>query len=179
MPPNSPNMVRSAMRIDPLTPADNARIEALLDEAFGTDRRARTAYALRAGTMPIASLSFAARADNGTLIGSLQCWPIELVTDTRRAYPLALLGPVAVAVNHRSEGVGKALIGACLAGAPNAAMLLIGDAPYYGRFGFSSAATRTWALPGPVDPERLLARNADILPAQGVIAPASLARKAA
>ena len=35
-------------------------------------------------------------------------------------------------------------------------MLLVGDAPYYGRFGFSAEKTGALRLPGPFEPERLL-----------------------
>jgi predicted N-acetyltransferase YhbS len=38
-------------------------------------------------------------------------------------------------------------------------MVLIGDDPYYGRFGFSASPDRQWSLPGPFDPHRLLVRE--------------------
>ena len=36
-------------------------------------------------------------------------------------------------------------------------VVLVGDEPYYGRFGFSPITPGQIALPGPVDPRRLLA----------------------
>ncbi len=166
------------MRIDALRAADGPDVEALLDEAFGTDRHARTAYRLREGVHALPHLRLAARAPDGALVGSLQCWPIQLVTATC-SYPLVLLGPVAVARSHRSAGIGTALIHAALARAPTTPMLLIGDTPYYGRFGFTPERTGGWQVPGPVDRARLLARAADALPAHGTLGPAALDRAAA
>lgn len=151
------------MKIEPPSAADVAAIEALLDEAFGDHRRERTAYRLRDGAKPLAGLSLIAR-DDGHVVGSLQCWSILLVEPSRRAHPLILLGPVAVAANRRGEGIGKTLIRSCIARAGNTPMLLIGDAPYYGRFGFTADQTRAWSLPGPVERDRLLARGAERLP---------------
>ncbi len=151
------------MKIEPPFPADHAAIEALLDEAFGANRHTRTAYRLREGATPLAGLTLIARED-GRVIGSLQCWAILLVEPSRRAHALTLLGPVAVAADRRGEGLGATLIRTCLARAADTPMLLIGDAPYYGRFGFTAETTRAWSLPGPVERERLLARGVEGLP---------------
>jgi len=167
------------MRIEPLRSADAPEVEAMLDAAFGADRRTRTAYRLRAGSAPIAGLSLAARDETGALAGSLQCWPIVLLTPAGTVHPLVLLGAVAVASQRQGEGIGSALMRACLARAGTAPMLLIGDAPYYARFDFSAARTAHWLLPGPVDRARLLARSVDAIPAVGTVAPAWQRRKAA
>lgn len=122
--------------------------------------------------MPDAALSFIAR-DGHALVGSVQCWPLRLRGVSGRAVPLTLLGPVATAADRQGEGIASRLMGAALtevdaAGAPP--VLLIGDAPFYGRFGFSAAATAGWVLPGPVDRARLLLRgDAASLPSQGWI----------
>lgn len=149
-----------------LAGADDAvAIEALLDVAFGPARRARTAYALRAGGAPMAALSFVVWAD-GVLVGSLQCWPTRLVGGWgERA--LTLLGPVAVAPERRGAGIGAAMMDACMDAAGDRPMLLIGDADYYGRWGFGAAATAGWAVPGPVDRARLLARGVEGWPGEG------------
>ena len=68
---------------------------------------------------------------------------------------------------------------ACLARAGTAPMLLIGDAPYYGRFDFSAAPTAHWLLPGPIDRARLLARSVEAFPVVGTVASAWHRRKAA
>jgi predicted N-acetyltransferase YhbS len=144
----------------PIAQAAPADVEALLDAAFGADRHQRTAYRLREGVEPIAALSFAAVAD-GRLVGTLQSWPVEL-RGADRTVPLVLVGPVAVHPDSQSRGIGQALMNALLAAKGESAgmpMVLIGDTPYYGRFGFSALAERRWSLPGPFDPNRLLVRE--------------------
>lgn len=155
------------MRLERATAADRPAIERLLDEAFGTDRRRRTAYLLRAGLEPIAALSLVAR-DGDALVGSVQCWPIELASATA-THAMTLLGPVAVARDQRARGIGATLMDAVLTAAGDAPMLLIGDEPYYGRWGFTAEPTAGWTLPGPVDRHRLLARAADRLPPHGTL----------
>ena len=156
--------------IAPLSDAAPEAVEALLDEAFGRDRHARTAYRIRAGMTVIPDLSFAA-LDGSRLVGSLQCWPIAL-----DAVPLVLVGPVAVLPDHHGEGLGRSLMAALLARAPDVPMAMIGDPDYYGRFfGFTAAHTLGWDVPGPVDQRRLLARNVDGLPKSGLLGPRSFA----
>lgn len=145
----------------PLAAVAPADIEHLLDLAFGDDRRRRTAYRLREGVEPIVELSFAA-IDDGGLVGSIQCWPVQLTGRDGRIAPLILVGPVAVHPDHQRSGIGRKLMHEMLARADAAdsePMMLIGDAIYYDRFfGFSARHTQGWTLPGPVDRDRLLAR---------------------
>lgn len=167
------------IRIAPLSAADPTGIEALLDAAFGQDRRGRTAYRLRAGERPIPPLSFSA-FDGNRLAGTIQCWPLALEAAGGRE-PLVLVGPVAVDPAVQGEGIGRLLMETMLAAADGAAggsgadaLVLIGDPEYYGRFfGFTAAATGGWTLPGPFEPRRLLARLAPgrTLPAQGALVP--------
>ena len=156
--------------IVPLATVDPASVESLLDRAFGLDRHLRTAYRVRAGTAPIAGLSFAARGEAGALVGTIQCWPVELRTSDR-AYPLVMVGPVAVDPHWQQRGLGQTLMRHMIDRAercdvPGAdALMLIGDRDYYGRFfGFSADRTGEWRLPGPFDRDRLLARG-DQVPA--------------
>ena len=154
----------------PLSHADPAEVEDLLDAAFGQDRFQRTAYRIREGTAAIADLSFAAFAED-RLVGSLQSWPVE-VGET----PLVLVGPVAVAPEHQRSGIGRMLMDRLIGAAPTTPMTMIGDPEYYGRFfGFASDATGGWALPGPVERRRLLARNAEALPRVGKLGPCAFA----
>lgn len=144
----------------PLAPEHDAAIEALLDQRFGPARHNRTAYRLRDGSAALAAFSVVAMVGD-TLVGSLQCWPIRVGVPGNWK-PLVLLGPVAVAADREGEGIASAMMRASLAaidaaGAPP--VLLIGDAPFYGRFGFTADATQAWQLPGPVDPARLLLRG--------------------
>lgn len=170
------------IQISTATPADQPEIEALLDERFGPARHNRTAYRLRDGVKPIALLCLVARED-GRLLGSVQCWPLQLRNADGRRFPLVLLGPVAVDRSHEGEGLGTLLMTEALARAdvaPGLPLLLIGDAPYYGRFGFSAAPTGGWQVPGPVDRARLLLRgSAEGLPSTGWLEPASAGRAAA
>lgn len=161
--------------ICPALADDAPAIETLLDAAFGADRRRRTAYRLRAGSAMLAGPSLVAR-DGGSLAGSVQCWPLQLLS-ARGVVPLTLLGPLAVAPERQGAGVGKALLAAALgeidaAGLPP--VLLIGDEDYYAPFGFAAAATAGWLLPGPVDPARVLLRGSG-LPRFGVLQPGASA----
>lgn len=161
--------------------ADLPEIEALLDARFGPARRNRTAYRLRDAAAPDTALSFVAR-DGDRLVGSVQCWPLQLRGPGGAILPLTLLGPVASAADRQGEGIATRLMQAALAAVDAAArppVLLIGDAPFYGRFGFSAAATAGWMLPGPVDRDRLLLRGAaDALPAVAWVEPAGVRRAA-
>lgn len=154
--------------------ADADAVERLLDSAFGADRHMRTAYRLREGTRALPHLSFAA-FDGGTLVGSIQCWPVAL-TGAGGIVPMVLIGPVAVAPMHQRDGVGRRLMAQSLSAAEehddHHAMMLIGDPEYYGRFfGFDSTRTSRWRLPGPVEPHRLLARGDGVPDTDGMIGP--------
>jgi predicted N-acetyltransferase YhbS len=154
------------MRIESPGTGDAEAIEALLDAAFPPGRKRRTAYRLREGARPNPALSLVVRDPAGRLAGSLQCWPMALWAE-ERAWPLTLLGPVAVRPDLQGQGIGAAMMDACMARAGDRAMLLIGDEPYYGRWGFHAADTGGWVPPGPVDRHRLLAREAGWLPWRG------------
>jgi predicted N-acetyltransferase YhbS len=159
----------------PLTEIDPAVIERVLDDAFGPDRHGRTAYAIRRGTDWLPALSFAALDADGALVGTIQAWPVALTTPEGRAHPLIMIGPVAIVPTRQGQGFGRALMAAQATAIDPAAPLpqvLIGDAPYYGSFGFVEAP-RGWTCPGPWDPARLLVRGADraTLPQQGMLGP--------
>jgi predicted N-acetyltransferase YhbS len=148
------------MPIVPLATVDPAKIEALLDRAFGPERRVRTAYKIRVGLTPIAGLSFASIDDEGTLVGSIQSWPVALHGDDGVMTPLVMVGPVAVEPAIQRGGIGRALTEHMLGAASDLPLMLIGDPEYYERwFGFSAKRTGGWRLPGPFEPHRLLARG--------------------
>lgn len=154
------------MKLVPLSSVPAAEVEALLDRAFGPDRRARTAYRVRAGLAPITQLSAALVDDAGALAGSIQCWPVALACDDGARMPLVMVGPVAVDPAIQRAGLGRRLTRHAIAAADASALpghdvlMLVGDPEYYTRFfGFSDAATRRWRLPGPWEPRRLLARG--------------------
>jgi len=141
----------ASFQITPEQAGDAYGVEAVVNAAFGPGRFAKTAERLREGSTPMAG--FVAR-EGGRIVGSVRLWPI-LVGETRAAF----LGPIAVEEAHRKGGLGAQLVEACLQAADAAglsAVLLVGDSPYFGRFGFERAAGVT--LPGPVDARRVLLR---------------------
>ncbi|MEA2929286.1 MAG: hypothetical protein QOG38_1714 [Hyphomicrobiales bacterium] len=133
---------------------DIAARERLLDAAFGPARFAKASERLREGRFAADGLSFAA-VENGGLVGTARLWNVSAGVGR----PALLLGPLAVAADARNRGIGTALMQRALREARrlgHAAILLVGDAPYYGRFGFSTDKTGTLRLPGPFEPERFL-----------------------
>jgi predicted N-acetyltransferase YhbS len=133
-------------------------VEHLLDRVFGADRHGRTAYRLRAGVDAVPALSFAA-VEAGTLVGSIQCWPVELAGDDGSVTPMILVGPVAVSPERQNVGIGRALMWKAIEGAGDDVLMLIGDLDYYAQFGFDAAHTGAWQLPGPFERARLLSRG--------------------
>ena len=127
--------------------------EALLDACFGTSRASRTCQRLREGHAPAEGLSFSAvRGDK--LVGTVRLWHVSA-----GGVPALVLGPLAVDPSCRKLGIGAALIKRALAAARargHRAVVLLGDAPYYARFGFSAQKTGLLTLPGPFERERLL-----------------------
>jgi predicted N-acetyltransferase YhbS len=131
--------------------------EALLDQCFGEARFARASERLREGRLPADGLSFVA-TERGLLIGSVRLWSIA-AGPGRRAL---LLGPLAVHPDFRCRGIGAAMMRRAIEDAVrlgHRAVLLVGDAPYYGRFGFSAEKTGALWLPGPYEKHRLLGRE--------------------
>jgi predicted N-acetyltransferase YhbS len=143
--------------IRPETPFDVARREALLDAAFGESRFAKTAERLREGRLPAEGLSFVAVAAD-RVVGTVRLWNVA----AGPGRPALLLGPLAIDSEVRDRGIGGALMAHALGEAGHhghAAVLLVGDAPYYGRFGFSADKTAALWLPGPYARDRLLAHE--------------------
>jgi predicted N-acetyltransferase YhbS len=136
-------------------PTDIGAREALLDLSFGQGRFDKTAERLREGRLPAKALSFVA-VEDGRVVGTVRLWNVS----TRTGQSALLLGPLAVAPYGRGRGVGTALVHRALRDARrrgHRALILVGDAPYYGRFGFTAAKASTLELPGPYEPARLLA----------------------
>jgi predicted N-acetyltransferase YhbS len=135
-----------------LSPLD-AR-EKLLDASFGPARFAKTSERLREGRLPAKGLAFSA-LDDGKLIGTLRLWNIS----AGPGRPALLLGPLAIDGERRSEGLGARMMWHAIGHAQHLghrAILLVGDAPYYNRFGFSTDLTERLWLPGPVERNRFL-----------------------
>ena len=135
--------------------SDTAAREALLDRAFGKARRAKTSERLREERLPSEGLAFTAVDDKGRAAGTIRLWDVIAGS----AGPALLLGPLAVDGKYQGQGLGAALMNRALNEARvrgHGAVILVGDAPYYGRFGFSPGAVPDLHLPGPVDRQRFL-----------------------
>ncbi len=160
--------------------ADVPARESLLDRAMGPGRKKKSSEKLRRGRKPSEGLAFVARSADDRLVGTVRLWDVALGEGGGRAL---LLGPLAVDPAVKGGGIGAALMRHAIAEASrlgHSAILLVGDAPYYQRFGFSADRTGHLAMPGPFERHRFLALelNAGALDgARGVLRAAG--RKAA
>jgi predicted N-acetyltransferase YhbS len=149
--------------------------EALLDACFGDNRHLRTCQRLRDGQAPAQGLAFSVVRE-GRLIASVRLWHVSA-----GGVPALVLGPLAVDPSCRKLGIGAALIRHALTAAKargHGAVVLLGDAPYYDRFGFSALKTGELRLPGPFERDRLLGlelREGALDGAYGMIVPAGMA----
>lgn len=138
----------------PETPAHDAQIEAINEDAFGPGRFARAAYKIREGGPHERALSFVAIAE-GMVIGS-----VRLTRVAAGRGSALLLGPLAVRPDFKNQGIGKRLVAICLDAAREAGaglVVLVGDEPYYGPLGFRKIPKGQISMPRPVDLNRLLA----------------------
>jgi predicted N-acetyltransferase YhbS len=129
--------------------------EALLDRCMGAGRFQKASERLRESRLPARGLAFVA-SDRGRVVGTVRLWNVS----AGPSRPALLLGPLAVHADYRGRGIGGALMKHALETAKqlgHRAVLLVGDAPYYGRFGFSAEATGGLWLPGRYDADRFLA----------------------
>ena len=135
------------------TDADVWEVEALFDLCFAPGREALSSYRLRDGAEPVAELSLVARDDLGVLAGAVRYWPVRVGTA-----PALLLGPIAVHPTRQGEGLGALLVEESLERATGwERVMLVGDAPYYGRFGFTRLTGVD--MPPPTNPDRVLGRE--------------------
>jgi predicted N-acetyltransferase YhbS len=165
----TPNAAPFAIRAE--RASDVVAREALLDACFGENRHLRTCQRLRDGRAPAEGLAFSAVRE-GRLVGTVRLWHVSA-----GSIPALVLGPLAVEDSCRKLGVGAALMDRALAAARalgHGAVILLGDGPYYARFGFSPLKTGELALPGPFERDRLLAlelRESALDGARGMIVP--------
>lgn len=132
---------------------DIAAREALLDRAFGPARHAKTCERLREGRLAVEGLSFVLR-EQDRVVGTLRFWHVDA-----GGAPALMLGPLAVDPAAQGSGHGKALMAHGLEAARalgHKAIILVGDAPYYARWGFEAYHARRLVLPGPVENARFL-----------------------
>lgn len=139
-------------RLEQETEADWWEVEALLDLCFAPGRTALSSYRLRDGVPMVAPLCLILRDDEGTLAAAIRYWPVQVA-----GQDVLLLGPVAVHPTRQGEGLGGLLINESLAEARRlgwARVMLVGDAPYYRRFGFRKL--EGVVMPPPTNPDRVL-----------------------
>lgn len=130
--------------------------EALLDRAMGLKWKKKSSQKLRRGRRPSEGLAFVASDASGAVVGTVRLW--DVATGDGRA--ALLLGPLAVDPSLKSSGIGKTLMSHAISEAArlgHRAILLVGDAPYYERFGFSAEKTGRLSMPGPYERHRFLA----------------------
>lgn len=157
------------------TPDDWWEVEALFDTCFAPGREALSSYRLRDGVPPVAGLCQVARDGTGTIAGAIRFWPVA-VGDARR--PVLLLGPVAIHPTRQGEGLGAQLIRDSQTRARQSGwrwIILVGDEPYYRRFGFVRGVGLEF--PPPTNPDRLLICDLD--PSDGSPAPTGAVTRAA
>ncbi|MEH2481877.1 putative N-acetyltransferase YhbS [Nitrobacteraceae bacterium AZCC 2146] len=164
--------------------SDIAAREALLDVCFGASRHARTCQRLRDGRLPAEGLAFSVVAQ-GRLVGTIRLWHVDA-----GGQAALMLGPLAVDPSCRELGIGAELMKHAIAAATalgHGAVILLGDEPYYSRFGFSPAKMEGMSLPGPFERHRLLGLElrpgaldgaAGLIVATGRTAPSRRARTA-
>lgn len=133
-------------------PGDWWEVEALFDHSFAPGREALSSYRLRDGVPPLGDLCLVARDEGGILAGAIRYWPVRV-----GRHEALLLGPVAVHPTRQGEGLAGRLIRESLAVAwardwPR--VMLVGDAPYYGRYGFERLDHVE--MPPPTNPDRVL-----------------------
>jgi predicted N-acetyltransferase YhbS len=139
------------MRLRRERPEDWWEVEALYDLCFAPGRETLSSYRLREGVPPVAELCMVGSDPTGVLAAAIRHWPVRV-----GRVPALLLGPVAVHPTHQGEGLGAGLIREAMARAASdwARVMLVGDLPYYARFGFFRLdAVR---MPPPTNPDRVL-----------------------
>ncbi len=151
-------MISFTLRIRPETPDLDSQIEALSAKAFGPGRFARAAFRLREGVSHEPDLSFVALMQDAmgeeSLAGSIRLTRILIGKE-----PALVLGPLIVSPQYKSLGIGRELMNRALFAARNRGeqfVILVGDEPYYGKFGFKTVPHGQITLPGPADPARTL-----------------------
>lgn len=162
-------MTDLSLVIRPERPEDAPAIERLHARAFGPGRFARTAYRLREGAAERIDLGITASVGS-FLVGSVRMGPVRT-----GATPFVMLGPLAVDPSFEGRGIGGTLTRAAIDGARRAGeglVILVGDAPYYARFGFDRALADGLTLPGPFERARFLGlelRAGALVGAEGMV----------
>jgi len=138
--------------ICPETPIDTPEVEGLYDLCFAPGPTALSSYRLRDGVAPVAELCLLLRDSAGVLLAAIRYWPVQI-----QGHAVLLLGPIAVHPTAQGEGLGGMLMRESLSRARDmgfARVMLVGDEPYYRRFGFYRLDHVV--MPPPTNPDRVL-----------------------
>ncbi|MDF3608488.1 N-acetyltransferase [Paracoccus sp. DMF-8] len=133
-------------------PEDTPEVEALYDLCFAPGRTALSSYRLRDGVPPVSELCLIMRSTAGGITAAIRYWPVRIGDAL-----VLLLGPIAVHPTAQGEGLGAWLMVENLDRARAmgwARVMLVGDAPYYSRFGFEKLDGVE--MPPPTNPDRVL-----------------------
>jgi putative acetyltransferase len=136
-----PRKDRRSMLIRPERRADFDGLDELLRGAFASEDEAGLVRALRKAPEYVPALALVSER-MAELVGYVMFTTAEVVGRSRNL-PVLALAPVAVAVSHQRRGVGKEMveIGLELAAARgDAAVIVLGQPDYFGRFGFKPAS---------------------------------------
>ena len=145
-------------RLEEETDDDYWEVEALYDLCFAPGRTALSSYRLRDGVDKVAELCLTLRDGDpgseapGVLAAVIRYWPVRVAGQR-----VLLLGPVAVHPTRQGEGLAGILIRESVRRAAPLGwtrVMLVGDAPYYRRFGFTKLPGVI--MPPPTNPDRVL-----------------------
>jgi predicted N-acetyltransferase YhbS len=151
-----------------VTPADYGALQALHDRVFGPGAYVRTAYRVREGMPPQSPFCRVMTIDGSRIMASIRFTPVTIGGEGR----VLLLGPLAVDQEFANQGYGRRLLAEAMDAARAAGIalvLLVGDPPYYAKFGFELVPPGRIKMPGPVDPRRLLAAYLQRRAMQGAV----------
>ncbi|HSP25716.1 MAG TPA: N-acetyltransferase [Saliniramus sp.] len=160
------------------TAGDVPARESLLDRCLGPQRFMKSSERLREGRLPARGLALTAESATGGLVGTVRLWNVAV----GNGCDALLLGPLAIDPALQGKGLGARMMQTAILRASEAgheAILLVGDAPYYARFGFDGRWTRDLAMPGPVERERFLGlelRAGSLDGARGIVMAAGAVR---
>ncbi len=169
----APPVAPPKLKLAPERAADAARVDAVVAEAFGPGRHAKTAERLREGNTPEAPCCFVAWS-GAEAVGAVRLWPVT-VGGARALF----LGPIAVSPRWRRRGLGALLVErACeaAAGQGEHLVLLVGDRAFFEPLGFAPVPPGRAVLPGPVDPARVLWRGLSTGATEGVAGAVAVSR---
>lgn len=154
------NSVGAMIIVDDERSDEVAQREALLDRVMGANRKRKSSEKIRKNRLPAMGLNLVARNESGLLIGSIRLWPIRMANKNGGFINALLLGPLAISQDFAGQGIGSRLMVEAISRAKilgHGAILLVGDADYYCRFGFSASKADNLAMPGPFERQRFQA----------------------